>query len=252
MTELKSRRRSAYGRRGFLASALNLVPAVYFAGAARAATPLKITVYGGSGNIGQRIVQEALNRGHEVKVVVRDLSSVKIKNPKLTAVQGDVLNSGQVAETVAGQDVVVSAVSFRGKNPDFGGYKKAAESLVSALRGLGSKAPRLLVVGGAGSLETSPGHLLVEKIPEQFHGEVLGQKAALDYYRTVSDVSWTYFSPAGQISPGERTGKFRLGGDQLVADSKGESRISMEDFAVAMLDEIEKPAHVRKRFTIGY
>jgi uncharacterized protein len=239
-------------RRDVLISALNLVPAVWFAGAAQAGTALKITVYGGTGNIGRRIVQEALNRGHEVKVVVRDPSRVSQQSPKLSVVKGDVLDSKQVAQLVAGQDAVVSAVSFRGKNPDFAGYKKAAESLVSALRGLGAKAPRLLVVGGAGSLETSPGHLLVEKIPEAYHGEVLGQKAALDYYRTVADVSWTYFSPAGQISPGERTGRFRLGGDQLVVDSKGDSRISMEDYAVALLDEIEKPAHVRKRFTIGY
>ena len=89
-------------------------------------------------------------------------------------------------------------------------------------------------------------------IPPAYRGEVLGQKDALDYYRTVTDVSWTYFSPAATIAPGVRTGKFRLGGDRLITDAKGESRISMEDYAVAVLDEAERPAHTRQRFTIGY
>jgi uncharacterized protein len=218
----------------------------------QAADSLKITVYGGTGKIGQRIVREALNRGHQVTVVSRDPSKLTDKHDKLSVVKGDVLDSKQVAQTVAGQDVVVSSVSFRGKNPDYAGYKKAAESLVSALRSLGNKAPRLIAVGGAGSLEVAPGVLLVERIPAQYRGEVLGQKDALEYYRTISDVSWTYFSPAETIAPGERTGKFRLGGDRLVTDGKGESRISIEDYAVALIDEAEKPAHVHKRFTIGY
>jgi putative NADH-flavin reductase len=93
---------------------------------------------------------------------------------------------------------------------------------------------------------------VADNVPEQFKGEVMGQKDALDYYRTVKDVQWTYFSPAGSIVPGERTGKFRLGGDQLVADSSGKSVISMEDYAVALIDEAESPKHTGKRFTIGY
>jgi putative NADH-flavin reductase len=219
---------------------------------AQAAGPLKITVYGGSGNIGQRIVKEALNRGHEVTVVARDPSRVTEKHAKLKAVKGDILDAKAVARQVAGQDVVVIAVSFRGANPDFAGYKKAAESYVAVARELKAKAPRLIVVGGAGSLEAKPGVLVAESVPEAFKGEVLGQKDALDYYRTVKDVSWTYFSPAGTIQPGNRTGKFRLGGDQLITDSSGKSVISMEDYAVALIDEAETPKHVGKRFTIGY
>ena len=219
---------------------------------AQAADALKITVYGGSGNIGQRIVKEALNRGHEVTVVTRDPSKVTEKHAKLKAVKGDVLDSKGVAKQAAGQDVVVIAVSFRGPNADFGGYKKAAESYVAAARELKAKAPRLIFVGGAGSLEVKPGVLLVESIPEQFRGEVNGQKDALDYFRTVKDVQWTYFSPAGSIAPGQRTGKFRLGGDQLISDSSGKSAISIEDFAVALIDEAETPKHTGKRFTIGY
>jgi putative NADH-flavin reductase len=168
-------------------------------------------------------------------------------------VKGDALDSTRMAEIAAGKDVVVSAVgSARAKNPDTTLYRKAAESLVGALRKLGEKAPRLLVVGGAGSLLDAEGALMLDRLPPERKPESLGQKAALDYYRTVSDVQWTYFSPAGRIEPGKRTGKFRLGEDRLVVDDKGESRISMEDYAVAMIDEAERPQHLRRRFTIGY
>ena len=117
---------------------------------------------------------------------------------------------------------------------------------------LSDLAPHLIFVGGAGSLEVRPGVLLVDGMPAAYRGEVLGQKDALDYLRGVKDAPWTYFSPAGSITSGTRTGHFRLGGDQLVVDAEGESRISMEDYAVAVLDEIQKPAHLRQRFTIGY
>ena len=143
-----------------------------------------------------------------------------------------------MAGLAAGKDVIVSAVgSARAKDPDTTLYRKAAESLVGALRKLGEKAPRLLVVGGAGSLLNKEGVMLLERLPPERRPESLGQKAALDYYRTVSDVQWTYFSPAGRIEPGERTVKFRLGEDQVVVDERGESRISTEDYAVAMIDD---------------
>lgn len=222
-------------------------------GGAMAADALKITVFGGTGNVGKRIVAEALNRGHEVTVVSRDPSSVSKDNPRLNAKQGNVLDPQRVAQIAAGQDVLISAVGAdRANNPDYDIYRKAGESLVKAMKSLGAKAPRLIVVGGAGSLEVAPGVLLASKLPEAYRAEVMGQKAALDYYRTVSDVKWTYFSPAGSLTPGQRTGKFRLGGDQLVIDAKGESRISIEDYAVAMIDEAEKAQHVGRRFTIGY
>ena len=231
-----------------------LLGAVLLAGAASAAPAgpsLKIVVYGGTGNIGRRIVHEALARGHTVKIIVRDPGTATEHDARLTAVQGDVLDARQVAQQIAGEDVVVCAVSFR-KPPDFAAYRRAAESLVGAQRTLGARAPRLIVVGGAGSLEVAPGVLLVDRLPAAYRGEVTGQKEALDYYRTAADVPWTYFSPARTIEPGTRTGKFRLGGDQLITDAKGDSRISMEDYAVAVIDEAEKPAHLHGRFTIGY
>jgi putative NADH-flavin reductase len=220
---------------------------------AQAATPLRLLVYGGTGNIGQRVVREALDRGHEVTLVTRDPSRVKQKHDRLKVVTGNVLDSSSVAKLAQGQAVIVSAIGAdRANNPDYDIYRKAGESFVTALRSLGSNVPRLIVVGGAGSLEISPGVLLVTRIPERYRTEVLGQKAALDYYRTIDDVKWTYFSPAGSIAPGKRTGQFRLGGDQLVTDAKGDSKISMEDYAVALIDEAEQAKHVRKRFTIGY
>lgn len=221
-------------------------------GVAHAADALKIAVYGAGGNIGQRIVKEALSRGHHVTAIVREPARYTEKHERLKVVAGDVLDSAQVGKLVAGQDIVISAVGPGRAKTNVTLYKEAAESLVPALRKLGKKAPYLIAVGGAGSLEVAPGVLLVEKLPEAIRPDILGQKAALDYYRGVTDVKWTYFSPAGLIAPGERTGKFRLGGDQLVVDAKGESRISMEDYAIATINEAETREHSGKRFTIAY
>lgn len=222
------------------------------AGPAAHAAPGSIVVFGGTGNIGQRIVAEALRRGATVTVVVRDTTASPLApDAKLTLVKGDVLDAADDARVIKGASAVVCAVSFR-KPPDPAAYRKAAVALISALRGAGAAAPHLLFVGGAGSLEVKPGVLLVDGMPTAYRGEVLGQKDALDYLRTVNDAPWSYFSPAGSIFAGTRTGKFRLGGDRLVVDPSGQSRISMEDYAVAVLDEVEKPAHPRQRFTIGY
>jgi putative NADH-flavin reductase len=221
--------------------------------AAAIPAPLKIVVFGGTGNIGQRIVREALSRGATVTVVVRDTAATALpSDPQLTLIKGDILNAADDARLLKGTTAVVCAVSFRKPQPDPPSYRKAAVALVTALRGAGGGAPELIFVGGAGSLEVKPGVLLVDSMPAAYRGEVMGQKDALDYFRTVTDVPWTYFSPAAGIAPGTRTGRFRLGADRLIVDAKGDSHISMEDYAVAVLDEIEKPAHLHQRFTIGY
>jgi len=222
-------------------------------GMAEAVAPLKMVVYGGTGWIGRGIVEEALHRGHIVTVAVREPSEMTEHRDQLHVVIGDVLDAARVTRTIAGADVVVCAVSFRTPTPDFAAYRRAAESLVGALRSLQPRPPHLIIVGGASSLENSQGVLVIDTFPPAKRCcEVLGQKEALDYYRTVRDVPWTYFSPALHIAPGARTGKFRLGGDQLIVNAKGDSRISMEDYAMAVIDEAEKPAHLRQRFTIGY
>jgi uncharacterized protein len=203
--------------------------------------------------IGRRVVREALDRGHHVTVVARDPSKVGERDQRLDLVQGDVLERDQIAAAVEGQDVVVSAVgSAREATSDASLYLRAAESLVRALRGLGEDAPPLLVVGGVGSLRDAEGRLLLERVPEERRAEHVGQKAALDFYRTVSDVRWTYVSPPGRIEPGERSGTYCVGVDELLVGADDVSAISMEDYAVALVDEIETPRHVGRRFTVGY
>jgi putative NADH-flavin reductase len=185
---------------------------------------------------------------------VTTLAAVAAKHERLEVQDGDVLDIARMSELMRGQDVVVSAVgSARHANPDIALYRKAAESLVAALRRLGGHAPRLIVVGGAGSLKNASGEVLVErKAPEERYPESVGPKAALDYYRTITDVSWTYFSPAALIQPGKRTGVFRLADEQIILDENGASRISIEDYAVATVDEAERPRHEHRQFTIGY
>lgn len=222
------------------------------AAAQAASTPLAITVYGGTGNIGQRIVQEALNRGHTVTVVARNPETLAVSGSGLAVARGDVTDAAQVGRQLAGQDVVISAIGIgrdAGQGDDL--LPRAAQSLVTALRSLGPRAPRLIVVGGASTLQSAAGNATAAT-PPRAGSPQQQQQRALDYLRTVKDVSWSYFSPASQIQPGNRTGKFRLGVDQLVKDASGNSRISIEDYAVAMIDEAERPAHVRQQFTIGY
>jgi putative NADH-flavin reductase len=248
------------------------------------ARPLKITVYGGTGRIGQRIVNEALRRGHRVTILVRDPSVVKDKRARLSYVRGDVLDSAAVARQIAGQDVVILAIRAgsqpgvpRDDGPDAPAptadhataatapppplptqgdhfYVRAAQSVVAALRSLGDQAPRLIHVGGAASLLDDSGKRIIDSAPPSLprNADPFTQTEALDYYRTVKDVKWTLVSPSMEINPGERTGKFRLGTDTLLTAANGVSAISMEDFAVAIIDEAEKPQFIRKRFTVGY
>lgn len=213
----------------------------------------RIAVIGGGGMIGRRIVQEMLDRGHTVSIVVRDRAKVGETHGPLTVVEGDVLDHVALAELGAGSDVVVSAVgTARAEEPDYSIYVRAAESLVTALRRLDDAAPRLIVVGGVGSLLDTSGRLLLDRVAEDRLPEHLGQKAALDFYLTVTDVRWTYISPPGRIAPGERAGVYRTAGDELLVDGAGDSSISMEDYAVAIADEVETPRHVGRRFTVGY
>jgi len=210
-------------------------------------TGMKIVLYGASGTIGSRILRELLARGHAVTAVVRDPS--KISEPQAVVRAGNVLDPASVAATVAGADAAISA--FAPPADDTAKLVDAARSLVSGLQKAGIS--RFLMVGGAGSLRVATGGQLVDTpdFPPGWKGIALAHRDALEVLRE-SDLDWTSFSPAALIEPGERTGKFRLGKDDLVTDEKGESRISAEDYAVAMADKLESPRHVRQRFTIGY
>jgi putative NADH-flavin reductase len=210
----------------------------------------KIAIVGATGNIGGRIVREALDRGHEVTALVRDPARLGDRPDALRVTTvTDVFDPEAIAEAVRGQDVVVSALGSGGRDRNI--YRKAAEAYVEALRGLGDEAPRLIAVGGAGSLEIAPGKRLLDlpDFPEAYRPDATAQAEVLDYYRTVPDVRWTYFSPAAEIGPGSRTGSYRTDTDTLVTDGSGDSRISYEDYAAALVDEVEDPRHVGGRFT---
>jgi putative NADH-flavin reductase len=211
---------------------------------------MNIALFGATGTIGQRILAEALNRGHRVTAYVRDPSKLTTKHANLTVKTASGIDAATVAAAAAGQDVVVSAYGPR-PGDDPAQLSAVARALLEGI----ARHPtvRLIHVGGAGSLEVAPGVQLVDTpgFPDAIKPIVYAHRDALDIYRK-STGNWTYFSPAGLIQPGERTGKFRLGGDQLVATPDGQSRISAEDYAVALVDEAEKPQFTRKRFTIGY
>jgi putative NADH-flavin reductase len=213
---------------------------------------MKITIYGATGNIGQRLVAEALRRGHSVIAVVRDPSRVTENDPKLTVVKGDATDAAGVAAMVVGSDVVIGSVSGR-RDGDAGQIAAAARAMLAGVAQAGGV--RLLWVGGAGSLEVAPGVRLMDspQFPEAYRAEANAGLEALNAFRAADpSVEWSYLSPAAEIAPGERTGNFRLGGDNLVTDATGHSRISTEDYAVALIDEAEKPEHTRQRFTVGY
>ncbi len=239
-------------------AAAALVGAVAFPGAAmaqqKAARPLNIVVYGGSGAAGSRIANEAAARGHVVTVVDKS-PKADIAPQGAKVVAGDALDAKDIARNIAGADVVVSSVIVRPTpTPTFA--VDVAKAMVEAQRGQQGKKSRLIVVGGASSLYDAQGRRIVDTLPANMPAgtlnEIKSAVDALDFLKTVTDTSWTFVSPSSNFRPGERTGKFRLGTDQLLVDAQGRSSISMEDFAVAILDEIENPQFVNKRFTVGY
>jgi uncharacterized protein len=211
---------------------------------------MKLALFGIGGMIGSRIAQEALNRGHHVTAIVRDTNRVPIAHEHLIAVPGDVLNPDSVAATVAGHDAVLSAVG-PGKGQDPQMLVQVARSLIDGSQRAGVR--RLVVIGGAGTLEIKPGLQLVDapNFPAAYLPLARAHRDALNVYRA-TNLDWTSISPARDIEPGMRTGKFRTGSDQLLTDEMGESRISAEDYAVAFIDEIEKPKFIRKRIGVAY
>ena len=224
------------------------------------AEELQILVYGATGKVGTHVVDEALQRGHTVTAVSRDPSRIQKQHPNLTAARGDLLDADSIASLGAGKDVVI--ISGRGilgksKRPEDALQRVALEKVVNVLREVEGGAPRLIHVGGAGTLEVAPGVIYADKIPKLFvpkslEAEIQGQVLALEYLRTVTDVDWTYATPAKNFTNGKRTGEFRIGGDVALVNKNGRSRISRADFAVALIDEAEKADHVQKRFSVAY
>jgi putative NADH-flavin reductase len=203
---------------------------------------MKVALIGASGNVGSRILTELLSRGHEVTGIVRHPEKLSPRD-SLIAKQGDVNGEDGLSALLTGHDAVVSSVRFQSANP---------RSLIGAVKKAGVE--RLFVVGGAGSLEVAPGVQLVDTpdFPAEYKPEALAGRDFLNVLRDERELDWTFISPSALFVPGERTGKFRLGTDQLLVGANGESKISFEDYAIALVDELEKPRHSRRRFTVGY
>jgi putative NADH-flavin reductase len=209
---------------------------------------MKVVLFGASGTIGSRVLDELVRRGHSVTAVARHPEKVQSVNG-VNAVQGDVTDPASVAAVARGADAAVSA--YAPPHSDPASLLDAMRALVAGLEQAGVR--RLIAVGGAGSLEVAPGIQLVDtpEFPAAWKGIAFAHRDTLPIFKA-SSLEWTYFSPAALIAPGVRTGKFRLGGTRLVANDRGESKISAEDYAIALVDELENPQNVRRQFTAAY
>ncbi|WP_076999071.1 NAD(P)-dependent oxidoreductase [Variovorax sp. KK3] len=202
-----------------------------------------IAILGITGRAGSRIATELLQRGHTVTGIARNTDKAEPR-PGLSLKQADATQLATLVPLLRGHDAVISATHFNGGID--------AATAVTATKEAG--VPRLLVVGGAGSLEVAPGRALVDtpEFPDAYKAEALAGRAFLQTLRAEKALDWTFLSPSALFEPGSRTGAYRLGGDQLLADAQGKSWISMEDYAIALVDEIERPEHPRQRYTVGY
>ena len=209
---------------------------------------MEIALYGATGKAGSRILNELVARGHRVTAIVRDAARLRQQDPLVQVKRDDLSDPGRIAAAVNGADAVVSAYGAPQRDPD--AIVGVTERQIAALNG---SAARLVVVGGAGGLFVAPGVALVDSayMPEAALPIARAHVKAFNTLRA-SAIDWTYLAPAAYFEPGERTGKFRLGKDELIANAQQESRISMEDYAIALVDELEVPRHHRQRFSIGY
>lgn len=213
-----------------------------------------IVLIGASGFVGSAILQEALNRGIKVTAVVRNPESIKITHDQLTVVKADISSVAEVTKISQGKDAVISAYNPGWANPDI--YDLTLQVYPNIVEGVKrAGVERLLIVGGAGTLFVAPGVRVVDSgvIPQEIMG---GVRSLGEFYLNTliqeNELDWVFFSPAGTLEPGERTGVYRLGKDDLILNQQGESKISVEDYAKAMIDELEAPNHHKERFTIGY
>lgn len=212
---------------------------------------MKIALIGASGYVGSALLKEAAARGHEVTALVSHPERVAATD-RVRAVRADVLAQDELAAALQGHEAVISAFSGHAQTQVRAYYLKGMESIIAATRA--ARVPRLLVVGGAGGLEVAPGVQLVDtpEFPAQWKETAEGARQLVDRLREEAELNWTVLAPSAHLEPGERSGSFRLGKDALLVDAAGKSHISLADYAMAMIDELERPAHARTRFTVGY
>jgi putative NADH-flavin reductase len=216
----------------------------------------RVVVYGASGRVGSRIVTEALDRGLYVTGVIHK-TPLSAKHPNLSTVRGDILDAKSIERVVAGHGTVINAAGGAAvdNDPEKSLALLGAKALVEASRALGEAAPRIIFIGGASTLLSESGVTFLEEMdppPGALAARLRGHLLALQYFRGVDDVAWTVATPPRGFAPGPRTGAYRLGTDTPVVDEAGESKISMEDFAAAVIDEIAAAKYVGKRFTAAY
>lgn len=214
---------------------------------------MKIVLIGATGYVGSNILSEALNRYHKVTAVARHTEKISITGEDINIRRGDILKQNEAVEIIRGHDAVISAYNPGWKDPDiYDDFKKGYRSLLESMHK--TEVKRIIIIGGAGSLYVSPGKQLVDS-PEFPKEWKQGALAARDLYKEIrndNELLWTFVSPAIQLVSGERTGKFRYGEDNIVFDDNKESKISVQDLAVAVIDELENPKYIRKRFTVAY
>ncbi|GLQ92069.1 NAD(P)-dependent oxidoreductase [Dyella acidisoli] len=213
---------------------------------------MKVILFGATGHIGRGILEEALARGHDVTAIVRDTGRLTQQHERLQVVVGTVEQTASWSAYAKHADAVIASLSAR-RDGNMEDVPNTAQTLLQTLNGTHAK--RLLWVGGAGSLEVAPGVKVIDNphFPAAWKPEALAQARALDVFRTSkTDVDWTYVSPAALIEDGERSGKYRVGGEQLLVDDKGVSRITVPDYAAAVLDRVEKNDALRQRITVAY
>lgn len=210
---------------------------------------MKVALYGATGAAGSRILKELVSRGHHVTAIVRDPAKLTQSGANVRVKQGDLSDPKSIAAAIGDAEAVISA--YGPPKNDLEALVGVTERQVEALKG--KPGVRLIVVGGAGGLNIAPGLAMVDSqfMPEPFKPIARAHVNAFNVLKA-SSIDWTYFAPAAFFEPGQRTGEFRLGKDDLIANAQQESRISMEDYAVALVDELEKSRHRRQRFTIGY
>ena len=214
-------------------------------------TFMKVAIIGASGFIGSYVRDEALARGHQITAIVRRPEKITVQDTRLHVVKADILKD-KVEGLVKGHDAVIIAYSAGRSGPDiYNEHVRGAKAIINGVKKSGIK--RLLVVGGAATLEVAPGVQLIDTMsPEQVTDGMLATRQTLHMLKKEKELEWTFLSPAASIAPGEQTGHYRVGKEQLLKNKEGDSKISTQDYAVAMLDELENPQHIRERFTAAY
>lgn len=213
---------------------------------------MRVALLGATGFVGSALLDELLQRGHTVTSIVRQPETL-VARERLVPVAGDVYDAVGLAELLRAHDAVISAFNPGWKDPHlYDDQVRGTASIINAVRQAGIT--RVLWVGGAGGLEVTPGVRVVDNpdMPAWVRPGSLATMNALEQLRREPQLDWSYLSPSAEMRSGQRTGHFRLGGDRLLTDANGKSEISVQDYAIAMIDELETPAHIRRRFTVGY